>query len=596
MTGMPHPFFQSPQDLPDEKSKHRQACEKVSQEALSGALAQMPSNDLAPTLKLESKPGAPVSAAESFSSLWFGGENSSASSAFDNIGVTPHHQGIASQPSNLPFETAQSLPPQLPGGFFPQQTLHDFFLPPAEETAREIKPVALNVAAYSSEVLSEGGEANYIGDETFEQLSTASASFSNVGDLSMTFGNSCLRCRKLNDPSSAFCNRCGLQLTHGIGYTPPVESSSLTLQDHPIRPSLELASGTPQASYPVQHQSHTMPAVPTFASPQDSTSQMATEPRPLMSSGPLVSFALPTQPISRPVHAMSSVPYASQQFQLPSWPRTELQDQKKYTTLLEVPEASIPATISSPELPRKRRAHPIFCFGFGGQVLVSFPLRQMRYAIHQPIGTGSAHFRPGLLYRCNVKDLPNIKTRLIDPVLDSHSGLPIEEKYVKVKDVVKTLEDMISRSSASPNVNPTQTMLLTLLALILKQRGGLKAIPEETLSRLLLSEEASTVQDFGRMASNPPDPSPGVVAEVTKSLSKGNRSDAVSVAVSHRMWDVALMIASHVDRETYCATVNEFARRSFPIAHPLRTLFLLFAGQGALAGIAGTLHLIFTFL
>lgn len=584
MTSAPHPFFQSsPAEASEDKQRPVQT--NAPQGAFFSAPPQLSSGDPSKTLKFVPQPGpakACVSAAESFSSSWFGGENSNASSVFDNLGIATPSQGAESHAIPSHPQTAHPLPQQLPGSFFAQQSSHDPFYPSTEERTLDRRPSLSSIAHLSSELFSETGEANFIGDETFEQLSTASASFSNVGDASTTFGNSCPRCRKMNDPSSVFCNRCGLQLSHGTGYTPPIDLSSLTLHDKAVQPPSKMTresiytAGSP-VSRPEPPQWSASSAAE-HAVPQESAMRPDGEQRPGLSSGPLVSFAFPAQPTARPTQLFPIAPASAVPPSIPSQPYDSRTDHHQRS----MPSVSLTTAASAHESTPRRRAYPVFCFGFGDQVFVTFPLKQMRYAVNQPIGTGSAQYRPGPLYRCTLRGLPNIKVRLIDPVLESHNGLPLEEKYIRSKDVVKMLEGMLAASS--PATNSPRNILLMLLQLILSHRGGLKAIPEESLSKLLVSEAAAALQDFGRVAPHPSDPSPSVVAEVARLLSKGDRSNAVLLAVSHQMWAVALMIASHVDRETYCATVSEFARRSFPAAHPLRTLFLLFAGQGSLAG------------
>jgi hypothetical protein len=80
----------------------------------------------------------------------------------------------------------------------------------------------------------------------------------------------------------------------------------------------------------------------------------------------------------------------------------------------------------------------------------------------------------------------------------------------------------------------------------------------------------------------------GLLVALQRLLLQGKRKEACSLAVAHRLWSHALLLASF-DMATYHSVVGAFAAQSFEDGAPLQSLYLLFAQQPNLLfrGVAG---------
>lgn len=338
-------------------------------------------------------------------------------------------------------------------------------------------------------------------------------------------------------------------------------------------------------------------------------------------SGPLTSFALPsssrsTAPVPgtlatssarsripliqsfRPdINATAAGAVVAEPTALPSSTTTNLS-----TLNVGTSSAAAAAATTTASLPSKpTRVHPVFCFGFGGLAFVTFPIKQMRFTMTptgvpasspSSPGTSVAYHRPGPLHRVSLSGLPRVQELCIQPVLQCAAGQPLmDQRHVKVKELVAALETLLPARTTDPQGRDALIRLLHLM-LTNKEGMGMGEARDETVRRLLLPDEQrlslESISSISSPASQQPSsmngPSPGAHAELVKLLLRGDRGNAVMLAVSQHMWPHALLIASHVDRETYCATVGEFARQVLPLGHPLRMMYLLFAEQHALAG------------
>ncbi|PJF17254.1 hypothetical protein PSACC_02936 [Paramicrosporidium saccamoebae] len=395
-------------------------------------------------------------------------------------------------------------------------------------------------------------ETNFIGDETFEQLSI-SGSISAFGDIPPG-SVACHRCNRPNDQSSTFCTRCGFQLVKPSGgfFTqsayaqPPNTQPPMGGQfsnPPPIAPySGDVVPLTRTGTLDSMVSGRFSQAPSSFTvQPSVGMASSASFGRAAPPSAPLVSHAFPPPQMIPPTSFRSFSPPQPAQ----------------------MPFVLQPVAVEEPVKSQKeQRVYPVFCFGFGGQVFATFPMKQMRFMANS--STGTAHYRPSVMYRTAVHTLPFIQEKLVQPILDSLNGLPMSEKYVKTKDVIKYIKDTWI-DGASPS-RDYREVFYKLVDLMLSNKGGLSDAGEEALRKILLPDslaEKSEVSSPTTMSAAPV--SPAVVNELTKLLIKGDRGNAVLLAVTNQMWTHALLIASHVDRDTYCSVVSEFAKQTLPM-------------------------------
>ena len=70
-------------------------------------------------------------------------------------------------------------------------------------------------------------------------------------------------------------------------------------------------------------------------------------------------------------------------------------------------------------------------------------------------------------------------------------------------------------------------------------------------------------------------------AEMQELLLQGKREEACHRAMDAEMWAPALLLSSYISIEMYTVVMARFAQSSFAVGTPLRTLYTLFANQGA---------------
>jgi hypothetical protein len=487
-------------------------------------------------------------------------------SGFDNSASPAVFNGFDNNPSPFPPPTTQTAAHEhrsaQPQTFFPPPVppqIHSF-QPPQQRgsVSSQGQSAALPSSQYSGFTFEE---TSFIGDETFEQLSI-SGSLSGIADAMGGGGGGveCSRCHRMNSVGTTFCGKCGFQLVQ-VGFSQAVPLMRTTTMD-------SIVSGRFSQAAPSY-----APSAPAVLSQPPQANQLMGNMQTRQSSNPmpLVSFAFPPQSVqTRPTFGLVSAQPSQQMHQQ------------------QAPYAAPVVTTSQPTTPTiPQRVYPVFCFGFGGQVFASFPLKQMRFAVTatspQP-NVGIAHYRPGSMYRLNMSDIPGIRDKCIAPLLAFMNALPVSEKYVKVKDLL----DYASNEWLAPESAPSRDqrkVLYRLLHLMLSHKGGLDAAGEDVLCQILLPENSIDQMNVASPTASPAFAPPvGVTSELTKLLIRGDRVGAVLLAISHQLWPHALLIASHVDRDTYCSTVSELARHVLPVGHPLRSLYLLFAGQPALVG------------
>jgi hypothetical protein len=89
--------------------------------------------------------------------------------------------------------------------------------------------------------------------------------------------------------------------------------------------------------------------------------------------------------------------------------------------------------------------------------------------------------------------------------------------------------------------------------------------------------DEGALQSPSKPSSDTPDV--GQLSAIQKLLLKGQRAEAVQLAMNARLWAHALVISGHVDKTTYDGVIAKFAEQHFSVGEPLRTLYGLFGGQ-----------------
>ncbi|KAK0549242.1 hypothetical protein OC846_003398 [Tilletia horrida] len=149
-----------------------------------------------------------------------------------------------------------------------------------------------------------------------------------------------------------------------------------------------------------------------------------------------------------------------------------------------------------------------------------------------------------------------------------------------------------------------KAILLRLLALIVEHDGKVvDNLKFDAAARSLLadrSEDLATPSASAYSSSTPLSPTqeepvatysltPSFLSNLQTKLVQGQRHEAVQYALEQRMWAHAMVIASGLDKETWCKTVAEFisfelereAESSSQDIKALRTAYNLFSGQNA---------------
>ena len=421
-------------------------------------------------------------------------------------------------------------------------------------------------------------------DDTIDRLSSLSISLSSTAECVAADGNMCPRCRGLLSETKIFCDRCGYQkgefTSFGANEATDTETRSLLNEQPPRNLFANTAENVYQIAQP--NAESTEPTYNTDAAilqPVKSPfvkSKEEVAAIPLMrtttvestgasQTGHSVQFRPSYQPITS--FAAFSQQGAPGQQQRPFPPRIPLLSKKSVVPVSKgKTAASIPLQVAATEqqVPKpEKRIHPIFCFGFGGQLLTGFP--------------GNA-----VLYRTTLKNVPRINESCVAPLLKFFDARPITECTGVVEYLQNLLEETFSVSSG-------RIQLLNYLILMYNNIEGLNS-SNETLRNFLLTDATATAQIIKSMAAlgddfllPPSSPiSPDAHSELISLLLTGDFKNALAVLSSTRNFMHALMLAIHIDPEAYGEIVGEIARRSMPLGHFMRTLYLLYAGQHSL--------------
>ncbi|XP_068661776.1 protein transport protein SEC16A homolog [Aristolochia californica] len=247
-----------------------------------------------------------------------------------------------------------------------------------------------------------------------------------------------------------------------------------------------------------------------------------------------------------------------------------------------------------------RPLHTLVSFGFGGKLVImradSNHSSSSTYGSHQDSVGGSISI-------LNLAEVVMDKTTVASPVHDecdyfsvlcqqSFPG-PLVGGNVANKELNKWIDEKIA-NCASANLDTRKTehtrLLLSLLKLSCQKYGKLRSPfgvdtslletdgPESDVTQLFSSARSSAVTNC---LQNLPSESQmrGAAIEVQKLLVSGRRKEALHCAVEGQLWNLALVLALQLGEQAYIDTLKQMSYRQLVPGSPLRTLFLLIAGQ-----------------
>eukprot|EP00743_Colponemidia_sp_Colp-15_P002433 GILK01002637.1.p1 GENE.GILK01002637.1~~GILK01002637.1.p1 ORF type:complete len:926 (-),score=140.97 GILK01002637.1:2004-4433(-) len=274
---------------------------------------------------------------------------------------------------------------------------------------------------------------------------------------------------------------------------------------------------------------------------------------------------------------------------------------------------------------RCRPPHPIVCFGFGGRMAVMFPKPITRLnrlsngdSAQSPLsptpaelldGSGSP-MKKGSIKLFSLSEL--IASSRYYRTLAQFPG-PLLKKgnqenvtaYVgeKARDAEQlSIQLGLTRNADDNSIYEGDRILWEIMAILVKHFAVISAGRQSAYSTAatgggpfgeifsLLRIESESSQDgwvngdkaypniFIR-SSYTEEETQRAGAEFQRLLLCGERRDAVRVATENGLWADAMLLASHMDNDTYKDVVTKFAQVSFATGSPLKSLYYLFASQ-----------------
>lgn len=252
---------------------------------------------------------------------------------------------------------------------------------------------------------------------------------------------------------------------------------------------------------------------------------------------------------------------------------------------------------------RRWQGAPIWCWGFGGTIVTSFPQRTPRYAAGQR--TPLIKCSPG-----GIK-VRSMKVLSPDELVASFPG-PLKSKSKK-KEVLEWFHSSIERlESQYVQIAPSSSLdirqrleekilLFKLLAVLIEYDGVFEgnANAEQAIRRILSPEiefvgqadqasyesiaPVTGINNLGPMIRSPVTPSTNAIETLRRYLLGGDREKAVWHAVDQKLWGHAMIIASTLTRELGRHVAQEFIRSEVKPAGkntgPLAALYDVFSGN-----------------
>ena len=263
----------------------------------------------------------------------------------------------------------------------------------------------------------------------------------------------------------------------------------------------------------------------------------------------------------------------------------------------------------------------VMCFGMGGQLVVAMPGARRSLGVF----TGNAQeldmnrpLPPPPVSVYKMQTMPS--QAALFRQLEAFPG-PLSSTAASKKAVKAYIEEQIQNPNYSEedlSVNPgTMRLLWEVLGTMIDCNGDLAAVGEtskitgtERIVALLKDPNFSGDQFLNSgggvggfnaiglagmgMAGGVMDPANRLMPatqvndvqvqqalqDMQELLLKGKREEACQKALENELWAPALLLSSYMNIDMYQKVMGEFARRSFKVGTPLRTLYMQFAGQG----------------
>ncbi|KAH0469337.1 hypothetical protein IEQ34_000895 [Dendrobium chrysotoxum] len=255
-----------------------------------------------------------------------------------------------------------------------------------------------------------------------------------------------------------------------------------------------------------------------------------------------------------------------------------------------------------------RPPHALVTFGFGGRLLV---MKDASFSSSSFV-SGSQGTVGGVVSIHSLVDVVMTKADFWNTSAgcfgyfhtlcqESFPG-PLVGGNAASKDINKWINDKISSSESSSAFFQNGLLLrllLSLLKILCQHYGKLRSPygaepshegsdgPESAVSKLFASVKRNDTSFGGGyslhcMKSPPPEGNLRATAsEVQNLLVSGRRKEALQRAQEGHLWGTAVVLAAQLGEQFYVDTVKQMALQQFVCGSPLRTLYLLIAGQPA---------------
>ena len=282
---------------------------------------------------------------------------------------------------------------------------------------------------------------------------------------------------------------------------------------------------------------------------------------------------------------------------------------------LSQPQAHIGGQAMQNQAAQRRPPCPVMCFGMGGVLIVAMPGANRSVGVFTGNASELDRNRPMPPPPVAVYALRSMASQA--PLLRQLEAFPgpLSQTPAGKKALKAYTEEQIQAPSSGDDdisLNPGSLRLLwSVLDIMVDCSGDLSAVGEiakvpgtQKIAQMLQDPNLAGDQflngggaGFGVMgmaAGGVMDPAnrlmpvsagndvqaEAAAQDMQALLVQGKREEACKRAIDSELWAPALMLSSYINMEMYQTVMGEFARKSFRAGTPLRTLYMLFAGQG----------------
>ena len=554
----------------------------------------------------------------------------------------PPQLGRHGEPSRIPQQDqANSSPPLQPYQLLPPEKLSLFGTTPSQPTGRQSTPLAntryspapvqaSNVAPPQGRYAASPAAPAYVAaaptppilpfqPRTSSPLAQSALPKHSPSDHSIHSGGLTAQqvayssrpiARTFSPPNARRPpNTSHLSESAGHNASPPRDSRSVPLSDsHSSSSQVVATPETDRSDYsPLQRNSYE-PAQPKIGV------QARTMPRRSQTQSPGATrlgqtFSAESQALlQRPASANKDDRYVTdpstmslpskQQQQQP--PPPQLQPQLRGRGYSQRGEYMVPTDGRETDVLQRWRGCPLVVFGFGGNIVTSFPKQIPRYAAGQKTP----------MIKCSAGEI-NLRSAQSFGIEDSIGNFPgpLKSKNKK-KEVLEWLQGKINFFESEPvpvfegNTIPDpvkchreKILLWNIVKVLVEYDGNLEGREVEQALRATLSpaldhsgaaSESNNERSgiFRRSDSNviADSSSETAIEDLRKTLMQGEREKAVWLAVDHRMWAHALLLASTLDANVWKQVSAEFVRQEVKAfgnnTESLAAMYQIFAGNG----------------